>query len=76
MNPKENDHRTLGYLLRIAYGIVGLKVDKEIEKKEKLDFVHKLNRTKKPDHDLIISYIIRISNVLLKREWERVKYGK
>lgn len=82
LNPSERDHRTLGVLLRIAYDIPRIEVDRPI-----IDALPHLacidpwsiglsknDRTARREQ--LITAIIRISNAMLKREWELVKYGK
>ncbi len=82
MNPSEKDHRVLGWLLRRVYGIQDIKADErikeeigKIEKAHVLNTINKLDHNKKDESDELISYIIRLSNAILKREWERVKRG-
>lgn len=75
MNPSEKDHRVLGWMLRKCYRDgESIEPDKIFLSVEKMNFVADLNRKK--DFELLISYIIRLSNAILKREWERVKYLK
>ena len=67
INPSELDHRALMALVRHIYGIDKVPID-DIPRKE-LGFV-------KEPHDMVTlkSQMVRLSNVVLKREWERVKY--
>lgn len=76
MNPSEIDHRTLGWLLRRAYGIREVKPDKKIPTDDFFANINKLDRDERSERNELISYIIRLSNAILKREWERVKRGK
>lgn len=66
INPSERDHRALVALIRHIYKIDDVPID-DIPRKE-LDFVKA-----QPDMVVLKSQMIRLSNVVLKREWERVK---
>ena len=90
LNPSEKDHRTLSTLLRIGYGIQDLEktIDQEVlsklrgvrylfwrlKQEKRRNKSYKILRQK--DHNLLISYIVRLSNAMLKREWEIVKKGR
>lgn len=76
LNPSEKDHRTLGWLLRKVYGISRVKPDKEIPTTGTFELIDSYDRDEWKQRNKIISYIIRLSNAILKREWERVKRGK
>lgn len=84
MNPSEKDHRTIGYLLRKAYHVKKMSlIDKDIEENlsellyEVIDMGTKENEVCKiKDNDRLISWLIRLSNATLKREWELVKNAK
>jgi len=77
MNPSEKDHRTLGWLLRRAYGIPQVKPDEKIPPDDGVFAqINALDRNERGQRNKLISYIVRLSNAILKREWERVKRGK
>lgn len=69
INPSEKDHRTLSTLLRRACGIDEIEIDKIV-------IEHIPNLAKRDDYKSLITQIIRLSNAMLKREWELVKYGR
>lgn len=71
MNPSERDHRALMALIRHIYGLPNVPID-EIPRKE-LD-IAKLDPATSADFVKLKSQMIRLSNVVLKREWERVKH--
>lgn len=71
MNPSERDHRALMALIRHIYGYPNVPID-EVPRKE-LD-IAKLDPAKRADFAKLKSQMIRLSNVVLKREWERVKH--
>lgn len=65
MNPSEKDHRGLMALIRHIYGHSKLKIDEVPQKNlgiSEMDFEQQK------------SNVIRLSNIVLKREWERVKH--
>ncbi|MBF0132660.1 MAG: hypothetical protein HQL75_08760 [Magnetococcales bacterium] len=81
INPSEKDHRMLLWMLRkCSRGEENIVLDKiflcikDIRNVEKMEFFEKLDREK--NLDFLISYVVRLSNAILKREWERVKYLK
>ncbi len=77
LNPSEKDHRALSYLLRIAYGIKDLKIDKKLRECDELKCLKNLDPVHcKNDRDKLITYTIRLSSAIFKREWERIKRGK
>jgi hypothetical protein len=84
MNPSEKDHRTIGYLLRKAYRVKKMeRIDKSIEENlgSLLDQIVDINALENSicqikDYDKLISWLIRLSNATLKREWELVKIAK
>jgi hypothetical protein len=67
-NPSEKDHRTLSTLLRLLCGFDPIQIDAEVTKH--LPCLSSVN------HDSLIIYTIRLSNAMLKREWELIKFGK
>lgn len=73
LNPSEEVHRALMALLRHAYGFDDVPIDniprRELELKA-------LNPNFREDSIKLKSQIIRLSNVVLKREWEQVKGAK
>jgi hypothetical protein len=71
INPSEKDHRTLSTLLRLLCEYEPIEIDREVTKE--LPF---LVTTPKPNHRTLITWTIRLSNAMLKREWELVKFGK
>lgn len=84
MNPSEKDHRTIGYLLRKAYQVKKMElIDKSIEENlgNLLDEIVDINAQENTiceikDYDKLISWLIRLTNATLKREWEVVKNAK
>jgi hypothetical protein len=84
MNPSEKDHRTIGYLLRKAYQVKKMElIDSSIETnlRDLLDEIIDMNAPENTacnikDYDKLISWLIRLSNATLKREWELVKNAK
>lgn len=83
LNPSEKDHRLLMYLIQhfAAWRTPGVaaqdaEILKEIIAETTLDAArllqwHAILLT--PDRSALVSYILRLSHVVLKREWERVK---
>ncbi len=71
LNPSEKDHRALMALIRHIFGYDDVCVDNEPRKA--LDLMA-LNPKTPEDFRNLKSQIIRLSNAVLKREWERVKY--
>jgi hypothetical protein len=70
MNPSEKDHRALMALIRHLYGHDGVPID-DIPRRE-LGIAAPL--LSNPAGQIALkSQMIRLSNVVLKREWERVK---
>lgn len=72
LNPSEKDHRTLSVLLRKAYGMDDMSSDKHVL--DKLDIIEDIDS--KEQQNKLTTWIIRLSNAMLKREWELVKYGR
>jgi hypothetical protein len=70
LNPSEKDHRALMALIRHIYGHDRVPID-DIPRKE-LGFAT-LSPSNPADRTALKSQMIRLSNVVLKREWERVK---
>jgi hypothetical protein len=70
LNPSEKDHRALMALIRHVYGYKDVPID-DIPR-ENLGF-GVLIPSKLEDYISLKSQLIRLSNVALKREWERVK---
>lgn len=66
INPSERDHRALMALVRHIYGVDDVPIDR-VPRRE-LGFVQD-----PADRVTLKSQMIRLSNVVLKREWERVK---
>jgi hypothetical protein len=83
LNPSEKDHRLLMYLIQhfSVWRTPGVaaqdaQILKEIIAETTLDPArllqwHAILLT--PDRSALVSYILRLSHVVLKREWERVK---
>jgi hypothetical protein len=69
LNPSERDHRALLALIRHIYKFPNVPIDETPRKELNLS---KLDPT--ADFDTLKSQMIRLSNVVLKREWERVKH--
>jgi hypothetical protein len=79
LNPSERDHRALLALIRHAYKFDGLAIDNEIRHA----LPSRLFATEFPpgeeekEHLIALkSQIIRLSNAVLKREWEQVKHAR
>jgi hypothetical protein len=70
MNPSERDHRALMALIRHIYGHDDVPID-DIPR-EQLG-IATLLLSNSADRIALKSQMIRLSNVVLKREWERVK---
>lgn len=75
LNPLEKDHRALGYILRKVYGCPIYDVDKFISERAELDFLREMDARNIDDLNKMVGYVIKLSNAILKREWERVKQG-
>lgn len=71
INPSEKDHRSLVAMIRHIYGFSSVPID--AVPRERLAF-GQLDPNIKSDFDTLKSQIVRLANVALKREWERVKY--
>lgn len=71
INPHEKDHRALMAMFRHAYGYPGVSIDSIPG--EHLNLLA-LDPRKYDQFGALKSQIVRLSNVMLKREWERVKY--
>lgn len=71
LNPSEKEHRALLALLRQIHGMERIALDDAAWKGLRLA---EQNPLKKGDWEAIKSQIIRLSNVVLKREWEQVKH--
>ena len=71
LNPSEPDHRALIALVRHFYRIPDIGIDETARKKLGLSNEELLNK-EKFDHQK--SRLIRLSNAILKREWEQVKH--
>jgi len=69
INPSEKDHRALSTLLRLLCGFELIDIDKEVMKNLPC-------LADKPDHRTLITWAIRLSNAMLKREWELIKFAK
>ena len=72
LNPSEKDHRTLSTLLRRLCDFDVLAIDAEVHGRLcnlGLDIYNS-------DHRQLLTWTIRLSNAMLKREWELVKFGK
>jgi hypothetical protein len=70
MNPSEKDHRALMALIRHIYGHHSVRID--MIPRTELGFTT-LVPSNPADRSALKSQMIRLSNVVLKREWERVK---
>lgn len=70
LNPSEKEHRALLSLLRYMYRWD--KIDIDDEPFNELN-IGSLNRDETTDWIKLKSQVIRLSNVVLKREWEQVK---
>lgn len=83
LNPIEPDHRTLGLLIRRVHGVEVEELDEpviqELDKiDEEFEYNQRLNirlrhRCVGHDRDKLVMWAIRLSDAILKREWERVK---
>jgi len=70
MNPSEKDHRALMALIRHIYGYDNVPID-DVPRSEL--GIAGLSMEHRADRIALKSHVIRLSNVVLKREWERVK---
>lgn len=73
LNPSERVHRAFMALVRYMYGMPALKVDEEVFNQLWPDACIRPNMQDQTDWDEVKSDVIRLANVLLKREWEQVK---
>ncbi len=71
INPHEKDHRALMAMIRHVYGYPEVAIDAIPRRKLKLEG---LDPRENDDFGKLKSRIVRLSNVMLKREWERVKH--
>jgi hypothetical protein len=81
LNPSEEVHRTLMALIRHAYGFNDfLLIDAEVREGLGSDDVFqtfwKTDKNEMEHLKVTKSRIIRLSNVVLKREWEQVKHAR
>jgi hypothetical protein len=70
MNPSEKDHRALMALIRYMYGHHGVPID--VIPRTEVGFAA-LVPSNPANRSALKSQMIRLSNVVLKREWERAK---
>lgn len=79
LNPSEKEHRTLMMLIRVALGIKIPNVDALVIRALNIEAEIKADNARERDdssHVDLVSMIFRLSHVVLKREWERVKYAQ
>jgi len=79
LNPSEKVHRTLMALIRHAYGFDDVSIDEGVRHNLKPDVFKTAfdnDKEKKIHFEELKSQIIRLSNVILKREWEQVKHAR
>jgi hypothetical protein len=88
LNPKEKDHRILTFLLQRLARVQDQEqiepgqhlrrvVGEELARSPKHHrYQHLLNLFDEGDRGTLVSYVVRLSHVLLKREWERVKHTR
>lgn len=88
LNPSEKDHRLLMLIIRaFVISEVKIAIDNNLQEftKNELAAMPKVLKniimdrevpTEKDDENGAISYIVKLSHVILKREWERVRSTK
>lgn len=76
LNPSERIHRALIALLRLMHGLNDDTLDQEVLKRLSDNNQPLSLPTSKKEWNTQRCYIIRLSTVLLKREWEQVKHVK
>jgi hypothetical protein len=87
LNPSEQDHRLLIYLLQRLHlpshadAIAGARtllkmLRDDVASGSSASAVAWLGSIEKADSDQLVGYVVRLSHVVLKREWERVKHTR
>ena len=87
LNPSEKDHRLLIYLLQRLHlqsradAIAGARtllavVRGDLAAAPSPETIERLESIERADPEHLIGYIVRLSHVVLKREWERVKHTR
>lgn len=87
LNPSEKDHKLLGLLIRAYLGVkiegdqfVWAEIEKELKRRPQPESICKLcaiveRREVLPgERTDAISFIVKLSHVVLKREWEQVRH--
>jgi hypothetical protein len=87
LNPSEKDHRLLLYLLQLLHvplqvdAIAGARTLLEVVRDDvasgsSVEAVTWLGSVSRADPEQLVGYVVRLSHVVLKREWERVKHTR
>jgi hypothetical protein len=87
LNPSEEDHRLLIYLVQRLHvpshvdTIAGARTLIEVVREDvavgsSMEAVTWLGSLEKADPGQLVGYVVRLSHVVLKREWERVKHTR